>query len=88
MEYIILYYAGSIGKAFFEDDEDRLKLIEDLTKYKEISQCRIFAYCLMDNHIHILVQETQESISMMIQRVSSSYVIWYNRKHERCGHLF
>ena len=42
----------------------------------------------MDNHVHLLLQETQEPISMMIQRVSSSYVIWYNRKHERCGHLF
>lgn len=42
----------------------------------------------MDNHIHILLQEIQESSSILIQRVSSSYVIWYNRKHERCGHLF
>lgn len=72
----------------FEDDEDRLKFIEILAKYKEISQCRIFAYCLMDNHVHILLQETQEPVSMMIQRVSSSYVIWYNEKYERCGHLF
>ena len=79
---------GINRQSIFEDDEDRLKLIEDLAKYKEISQCRIFAYCLMDNHVHLLLQETQEPISMMIQRVSSSYVIWYNHKHERCGHLF
>lgn len=79
---------GINRQSIFEDDTDRLKLIEDLAKYKEISQCRIFAYCLMDNHIHLLLQETKESISMMIQRVSSSYVIWYNRRHERCGHLF
>lgn len=72
----------------FEDNEDRLKLFEDIAKYKEISQCRIFAYCFMDNHIHLLLQETQEPVSLMIQRVSSSYVIWYNRKHGRCGHLF
>lgn len=79
---------GINRQSIFENDEDRQKLIEDLAKYKEISQCRIFAYCLMDNHIHLLLQETQEPISMLIQRVSSSYVIWYNRKHERCGHLF
>ncbi|SDE38369.1 hypothetical protein SPACI_039210 [Sporomusa acidovorans DSM 3132] len=79
---------GINRQSIFEDDEDRLKFIKDLAKYKEISQCRIFAYCLMDNHVHLLLEETQESISMMIQRVSSSYVIWYNRKHERCGHLF
>lgn len=79
---------GINKQSIFEDDEDRFKLIEVLGKYKEISQCRIFAYCLMDNHLHILLQEIQESSSVLIQRISSSYVIWYNRKHERCGHLF
>lgn len=72
----------------FEDDEDRLTFISSLERYKEISQCRIFAYCLMDNHVHILLQEVTEPIGMLIQRISSSYVIWFNRKHERCGHLF
>jgi len=75
-------------QSIFEDDEDRLKLIEVFAKCKEVSRCRFFAYCLMDNHVHILIQEIQEPISMMIQRVSSSYVIWYNSKHDRCGHLF
>jgi len=79
---------GINRQSIFEDDEDRLKLIEVLAKYKEISQCRIFAYCLMDNHVHILLQEIQEPLSMIIQRFSSSYVLWYNSKHERCGHLF
>ena len=79
---------GINRQRIFEDDEDRLKLIKDFAKYKEISQCRIFAYCFMDNHIHILLQESKEPISMTIQRVSSSYVNWYNRKYERCGHLF
>ena len=79
---------GINRQSIFEDDEDRQKLIEVLAKSKEMSQCRIFAYCLMDNHVHILLQEIEESISMTIQRFSSSYVIWYNGKHERCGHLF
>ncbi|WP_245693105.1 transposase [Sporomusa acidovorans] len=46
---------SGIYHIIFEDDEDRLKLIEDLAKYKEINQCRIFAYCLMDNHVHFLL---------------------------------
>ena len=79
---------GINRQSIFEDEEDQLKLLEVLAKCKEISQCRIFAYCLMDNHVHILLQEARESISMTIQRVSSSYVIWYNGKHDRCGHLF
>jgi putative transposase len=79
---------GINRQSIFEDEEDRLKFLEVLAKCKEISQCRIFAYCLMDNHVHVLLQEARESISMTIQRVSSSYVIWYNGKHDRCGHLF
>lgn len=79
---------GINRQSIFEDDGDRLKLIETLVKYKEISQCRIFSYCLMDNHVHLLLQETQEAISRMVQRISSSYVVWYNDKHDRCGHLF
>ncbi|WP_371378061.1 transposase [Sporomusa aerivorans] len=79
---------GVNRQSIFEDDEDRLKLLEVLAKCKNISQCRLFAYCLMDNHVHILLQEVQEPISTIIQRVSSSYVIWFNSRHDRCGHLF
>lgn len=79
---------GINRQSIFGDDEDRLKFIEDMARCKENSQCRIFAYCLMGNHIHLLLQENQESISVVIQRLSSSYVSWYNRKYDRCGHLF
>lgn len=79
---------GINRQSLFEDDADRLKFLEVLVKYKEISHCRIFAYCLMDNHIHILLQEGREPLGRMVQRLSSSYVIWYNGRHDRCGHLF
>jgi REP element-mobilizing transposase RayT len=79
---------GINRQCIFEEDEDRQKLIAVLAKCKTISQCRIFAYCLMDNHVHILLQEIREPIGLIIQRVSSSYVIWYNGKYDRCGHLF
>jgi len=42
----------------------------------------------MDNHIHILLQEQSEPIGVSIKRISSSYVLWFNKKYERCGHLF
>ncbi|QDR78936.1 transposase [Sporomusa termitida] len=79
---------GINRQSIFEEDEDRLKFLESLVKCKEISQCRIFAYCLMDNHIHILLQTGREPLGRMVQRLSSSYVIWYNGRHDRCGHLF
>lgn len=42
----------------------------------------------MSNHVHLLVKETDESISAVIKRISSSFVYWYNQKYSRCGHLF
>ncbi len=48
----------------------------------------LYGYCLMDNHVHLLVKETKESISDFMKRLSSSYVYWYNMKYDRCGHLF
>ena len=72
---------GVNRQSIFEDDEDRMKFIDCLTKYKEVSRYKIFAYCLMGNHVHLLLQETEEAISMIIQRISSSYVVWYNAKH-------
>lgn len=71
----------------FEDDEDVERLLETIKKYKEVSKFNIFAYCIMSNHIHMLVREKEESISNTIKRISSSYVFWYNKKYERCGHL-
>lgn len=72
----------------FEDNEDRHKLIEIFARCRERHSFKLFAYCLMDNHFHILIQEHSEPIGMLIKRICSSYVLWFNKKHGRCGHLF
>ncbi len=79
---------GIYKQIIFEDDEDMRKFIEVMSKYKHISNFELYGYCLMDNHIHLLIKESAEPISMIIKRLSSSFVYWYNRKYERCGHLF
>ena len=50
--------------------------------------CVYFAYCLMSNHVHLLLREKAESASATIKRIASSYVYYYNRKYGRDGHLF
>lgn len=79
---------GVNRQRIFEDVEDRQTLIERLVKFREVSGYRIFAYCLMDNHIHILIQELEEPLSTLIKRISSSYVLYFNNKYGRVGHLF
>lgn len=79
---------GINKQTIFEDDEDRVRFLETINRFKTISKYKIYAYCLMDNHAHLLLQETDEVLSEAIKRICSSYVYWYNCKYERCGHLF
>ena len=50
--------------------------------------CVIYAYCLMPNHIHLLIQEKEECISDVIRSVATSYAQYYNLRYEHYGHLF
>lgn len=79
---------GINKQVIFEDEEDNFKFLETLKKYKAISGYKIFAYCLMSNHVHLLLKIEKEDIDLIIKRVASSYVYWYNWKYKRNGHLF
>lgn len=79
---------GINRQTIFKDEKDKQKFLKTIERYKEIGNYKLYSYCLMDNHIHLLIKEISESISDSIKRISSSYVYWYNRKYERCGHLF
>ena len=79
---------GINRQQIFEDDEDREHFLETLQNYKEQCGYAIYAYCLMGNHIHLLLKEGQENLTQVFKRVAGSYVYWYNWKYHRCGHLF
>ena len=72
----------------FDDHEDKKRFIDTLLYYKRISGYEVYSYCLMDNHIHLLIREKNEFIAQIFKRISSSYVYWYNQRYDRCGHLF
>ena len=79
---------GINRQQIFEDDEDRKRFLETLYKYKEQCGYSIYAYCLMGNHIHLLLKEGKEDLTLMFKRIAGSYVYWYNWKYHRSGHLF
>lgn len=79
---------GVNKQIIFEEDADKEKFLRTVHYYKAISKYTVLGYCLMNNHIHLLLKENDESISTAIKRIASSYVRWYNTKYERCGHLF
>jgi len=79
---------GINRQTIFEDDEDAVKFLQTLERYKLENEYELYAYCLMGNHIHILIEENQEELGNSMRRIGASYVYWYNWKYERTGHLF
>ena len=83
-----ILFRGINRQIIFEDDEDKLIFLECLKQYKDLCGYAIHGYCLMDNHVHLLIREGKENISTTMKRIGVRYVSWYNRKYNRCGHLF
>lgn len=79
---------GINGQVIFEEKEDKEKFLEAIKTYKAISGYKVFAYCLMSNHIHLLLKAGKEDLDLIIKRIAGSYVYWYNWKYKRRGHLF
>jgi putative transposase len=79
---------GINRETIFRDDEDSNKFLQTLSKYRAKCGFQLYAYCLMNNHIHLLIKEEAEDLSISLKRIGTSYVYWYNWKHERCGPLF
>lgn len=74
--------------AIFLEDQDRQRFLHALRLTREASGCVLLAYCLMTNHVHLIVMTTAEPISLVMKRVGVRYVGWFNRKYGRVGHLF
>ena len=79
---------GINRQILFEADEDRKKFLDVIKQYKEIGGYKVHGYCLMDNHVHLILQEGQEGLDVSLKRIGVCYVYWYNRKYNRTGHLF
>lgn len=79
---------GINHQIIFEDDEDYKKYLQTIKNYQEKSGYIIYAWCLMNNHLHLLVKEETEDLGIVFRRIGASYVYWYNWKYGRRGHLF
>lgn len=79
---------GINGQVIFKDEDDFHKFTETIQGYKAISNYKVFAYCLMSNHIHMLIKVEKEDLDLIMKRIAGSYVYWYNWKYHRQGHLF
>ena len=81
-------YRGINKQDVFEDAEDFERFLETLRKYQPICGFELLGYCLMSNHVHLIIKPGETPLGRIFQRVIPSFVYWYNRKYERVGSLF
>lgn len=74
--------------SIFLEDDDFERFLQILAITKDTSDCKVLAYCLMTNHIHLVVRTTREPIAIVMKRLGIRYAAWFNRKYGRVGHLF
>ena len=79
---------GINRQTVFEDEEDYEKFLQVIQACREKSGFKLMAYCLMGNHLHLLIREEKEELEQIFKRMGASYVYWYNHKYNRTGHLF
>lgn len=79
---------GNERKNIFVDDEDRKKIIQILANKKKKDEYILYAYCLMNNHLHLLLKEEEDNISRIMKRINTAYAYYFNKKYNRVGHVF
>lgn len=72
----------------YPSDEDKDYYLKLLQRYKEKYHCSIYAYILMDTHVHIYINTCGADISSFMHSLNTAYVRYYNTKYARHGHLF
>ncbi len=86
-----LYHVTSRGdrqEDIYEDDEDRQCFLKVLGDVCEQYNWILHAYCLMNNHYHLLVETSDGNLSKGMRQLNGVYTQRYNRRHEKYGHVF
>jgi REP element-mobilizing transposase RayT len=86
-----LYHLTSRGDGreyIFSDDADRLAFLSVLAGVVERFEWRLYAYCLMDNHYHLIAGTPKANLSKGMRQLNGVYTQRFNRRHGRVGHVF
>lgn len=86
-----IYHAmsrGVDGREIFHDDGDRATFLRMLAQTKRAHAFHLFAYCLMGNHFHLLLEIEDSPLYSSMHHLLTRYSLYFNRRHLRQGHLF
>jgi putative transposase len=79
---------GNEKKPVFKDDQDRYAFLDILEAVNKRYHWMCHAYCLMDNHYHLLIETPDGNLSLGMRHLNGVYTQFFNRRHKRTGHLF
>jgi len=79
---------GVNKETIFLDEADRKMFLRLLKKYKTELNCNVYSYCLMTNHVHLLIEDQELNIGELMKNITCIYAWEFNKKYDRVGHLF
>lgn len=85
-----LYHIIARGVArqdIFHDGDDHARFMKLLAALKERLPFYLYAYCLMTNHVHLLIERMSDDVGRIMQRLLTGYAQYYNRRYRRVGHV-
>jgi REP element-mobilizing transposase RayT len=92
VEYAGAFYhvicRGNQRQVIFRSDADRKYYLERIEEYRQRYGFNVYAYVLMSNHVHLLIQTGEVALSRIMQGLQLKYTRYYNRKYKKVGHLF
>ena len=85
--YYHIMMRGIDRQDIFFEEEDYARFLETVRRFQDELKLELGAYCLMTNHIHMLVR-VEGGPGEFVKKIASSYVYYFNHKYDRIGHLF
>jgi len=79
---------GNADQTIFLDDQDRRMFLETYAEVSARTQWRCHAYCLLDDHYHLVIETPKPNLSKGMRQLNGVYTQRFNQRHDRGGHLF
>src|SRR5687768_3109849 len=83
-----VYARGNRSAEVFVDDRDRRRYLRLLARAVRKQEWVCLSYCLMSNHIHLLVETPRPNLGIGMQRLHGDYALAFNKRHSLAGHVF
>jgi REP element-mobilizing transposase RayT len=78
---------GVERRDIFRDDRDRQRFLDRLAQDVETHGVRLYLFCLMTNHVHLLMETPRANLSRFMHDLETAHTVFFNRRHQRAGHL-